>query len=1333
MLALISALVAPYFLPWDNYRGWFEAQASRIAGAEVSVLGSIDARLLPEPQVRFSDVRVGDASAPYLTAAGFHMRVALTPLMRGEIEVVDMSLDRPDVSLEIDENGAFEWLPALSLGSEERETGVLEADPNDDRQSEVILSDVEITNGALTVRYGPDAQPVRFDDLNLALTAQSLDGPFKVNGSGTVDGSRVDMDIATGARYPDGSIRVVIELAAAEASSALNVDGRLSFPDGRPSYEGRFEIAPASATPVQMVDDVIPADPELAADLTAVENAATIETDPDGLAVEGSFALTPERLLLPQAAVKIGAADDALAIDLVGSLDFGDAPRFEALISADQLDIDRVLGSSQADPLSVSEAFYQVGERIKSLPATGIPGSLSIELPGFVAGGALVRDLRFDATTDGGTDGWTIQSAEAELPGNTRFFAGGQIGTTETGSFQFDGRVSLSSGRPSALFAWWQPDAMASGTVFPALDLSSDLYFEAGSLALSNARIETDGATLEGTLTWQDEAQNGQRMLFALFDADQVNIDTLLAMAQSVSPNLAPFMESDEAETQSGAADQGPVNFDIRLAFDEARYRGSIANGVDIQMSFLNDILKVSNFEIKDWAGVEVAASGRIENVSTSADGGFRSTIKAETFEPFVAFLNEHVDNTPALRWLTEAAPSLADADLSATIRAARQGDGTRAELVLEGVAGGSNLDVQGGFEGQLVEWRNGQVVLRADLQSDDDLMLVSQLGFRPDVSTAIAAGLDLPTKRPGSLRGELRGTPEQSMNFDAEFELFNITAAIRGELDQLFGPSAPGIQADVTASSPDTSPAWHAFAQLAPLLGTDLPVEAAFTVDGSFEQMNVRSLQASISDVPLTGALQIDRRSQVTKISGQLEAATASSAALFALAAPPTALKAAEVNASDTEPQWPDVSLGEPALGPLTVEVEVQARAFDLGRGYEARNASFGLGYRDGDYRITDFSADFAGGQLSGEATVKRAQGGADLSVRGELSGALAEELGWKRRERPVVTGDLGLTFDINGVGQSVSGIVSALSGNGALTIEAGEVRSLDPDAFQSVVFAVDQGLPIEDGAVEATYVGYLEAGNLEFDRLEAAITFAAGTARMRNVPIDRESKARANAALDLTSLTLASDWTLTGEVEETTDVTPQAGLAFSGPIDRPSRTVDVGPLTAFLTLRNVQKQVDRIEELERLRAAEEAELDAMERRLLDQQPAPEADNGASLNAPDDEATSSDGATTDQAAASDGNTDLNGSDTAAETTPATTAETTPAATSPPPAQVEPAATTTVADETSGANDAVAQPATSNASALDLTLNDDEIGELLRSLPNTGAGPLDLGGAATGQ
>ena len=85
IIALIAALVGPYFIDWNQFRPQFEAEATRIIGAPVRVGGKLDARLLPAPSLQLRSVVVGGANdLGKVRADKLDVEFSLGSLMRGE-------------------------------------------------------------------------------------------------------------------------------------------------------------------------------------------------------------------------------------------------------------------------------------------------------------------------------------------------------------------------------------------------------------------------------------------------------------------------------------------------------------------------------------------------------------------------------------------------------------------------------------------------------------------------------------------------------------------------------------------------------------------------------------------------------------------------------------------------------------------------------------------------------------------------------------------------------------------------------------------------------------------------------------------------------------------------------------------------------------------------------------------------------------------------------------------------------------------------------------------------------------------------------------------------
>ena len=90
IVALLAALIGPYFIDWNQFRPQFEAEATRIVGVPVRVAGQLDARLLPAPTLRLRSVTFGgNNDLGRLRADKLDVEFSLSSLMRGEVRATD--------------------------------------------------------------------------------------------------------------------------------------------------------------------------------------------------------------------------------------------------------------------------------------------------------------------------------------------------------------------------------------------------------------------------------------------------------------------------------------------------------------------------------------------------------------------------------------------------------------------------------------------------------------------------------------------------------------------------------------------------------------------------------------------------------------------------------------------------------------------------------------------------------------------------------------------------------------------------------------------------------------------------------------------------------------------------------------------------------------------------------------------------------------------------------------------------------------------------------------------------------------------------------------------
>ena len=115
ILALLAALLGPYFVDWNAHRATFEQQASQAIGLPVRVTGPMQVRLLPSPTLVLSGIEIGaPGDAQALRAKALGIEFALPPLLSGKFRAVEMRLIAPEMRVSLTQDGRALLPNALS-------------------------------------------------------------------------------------------------------------------------------------------------------------------------------------------------------------------------------------------------------------------------------------------------------------------------------------------------------------------------------------------------------------------------------------------------------------------------------------------------------------------------------------------------------------------------------------------------------------------------------------------------------------------------------------------------------------------------------------------------------------------------------------------------------------------------------------------------------------------------------------------------------------------------------------------------------------------------------------------------------------------------------------------------------------------------------------------------------------------------------------------------------------------------------------------------------------------------------------------------------------------
>ena len=257
-LLLAGAVVAPSFVDWNKYKPQIITQIKNATGLNVEIAGDLSLAVLPTPRLKVEGVNVEAARKvrfeKLLSMKSAEVSVAILPLLQKKVEVQTVTLVEPDIQVEIMTDGTPSWMSdklqkaqvqtnAASEGvanilSDEEKQGMTAASNNQANKAmeAIALNSLEIEGGKLSFVDHRTKAEHRVDNVDVVVKADSLNGPFDLDGSVLYQEKNIAFDIETG-RLPKGDeglqVNAVVMLPDADA--------RVKF-DGVSTIKAPFDV-----------------------------------------------------------------------------------------------------------------------------------------------------------------------------------------------------------------------------------------------------------------------------------------------------------------------------------------------------------------------------------------------------------------------------------------------------------------------------------------------------------------------------------------------------------------------------------------------------------------------------------------------------------------------------------------------------------------------------------------------------------------------------------------------------------------------------------------------------------------------------------------------------------------------------------------------------------------------------------------------------------------------------------------------------------------------------------------------------------------------------------
>ena len=1104
IVALLAALLGPFFIDWNAHRATFEEQASQAIGLPVRVTGPMDVRLLPAPRLVLSGIEIGKQDDPQaVRAKALAIEFALPPLFSGKLRAVEMRLIGPEVKVSLAPDGRATFPTVLGGVS----TQTLSIDKLNIEDARVELSDAASGTQATLSKLWFNGD------------VRALPGPSRGEGAFVLNGGLYSYRLSTGRPEASGS-RVRFSIDPSDRPMTLDVDGFVTAEGDAPRFEGQATLS------------------------RRIASGKGDKGVPDPWRITARVKANAANALFEQVEFQYGPDDRALKLAGTAEAKFGQSPRLDVVLSARQLDADKLLAATSGANLPPRAALAAVLSAAGDIAPPPLPTQIGFGIDVVTLGGAALQNVRGDIELGG--QAAALSGFEARGPGFTQLQASGQI-HTDGDRLSFTGPVEMTSADPRAFGDWLEGRAIAA-LPSRSVRLRGDVMLSTGKVAIERMQAELDRKTFDGSFSYA-KANAGERSRLDLtLRADELDLDALMQFAGSA---------------KALADTERPDDVALSLALGRLRFAGVDAGKADVKLALNAAGLNVERFSIGYLGGLSIDGEGRIDLKAQAPRGGLSFNLGMRDPAAVVALANRFSPGLGAS--FEKAVAATAPAKLSGTVAVEPSGNAgvSRADIVINGALGAAQLNLKTSLTGQWKDAGQADIVLDASLDAGDVNTLAALAAMDKWVSAP---------RQPGTYTLSLRGKRDGDIKIDTRIAAANLDARADGTI-RPFAAGGRSAALNVAVGKADVL-----------FNRKTIPVVLSTSLKADAVRARLDNLNATIAGTALRGQLGISFGEDVPVIDGELKTSAIDVGALVA------AVTGFDIAKTANE-RWSAAPFVLPALPALAGELKVEAGRAALVRSFTASKLQAMFRFSPTQIKAEAIEADLLGGRGTGEMTLRRSADGIGMQGRVAIKGADAAQLLFADAPTPPLHGGATLNMQFEGGGRSPHAMVGSLNGSGVLTLEKARVASLDPSTFSIVTRSVDQGLPLDAQRVRGVVTRSLDAGPLVVASADASLAMAGGIVRIESFAASTGSVDLAVAgSYNLLDGRIDTRFALTGAAVAGAPLRPELVVLLRGPASAPERTVDVSMLTGWLALRSVDRQTKRLEAIEQGRPAETA-----------------------------------------------------------------------------------------------------------------------------------------------
>ena len=617
---LAAAVAAPWLVDVEAYKPALVQAVKEATGRELVIEGPMRLRMLPVPRVSAQRVHFANAAG----AAGAQMVdvrwIGASPswwaLLRGEVEIGQLTLYQPTIVLETNADGVPNWQFKPGAGASQPEGAPAEG-------FHLAIGELRVVQGTLSYTNPRTHQTIKAEQVEATAQVRSLQGPLSISGKATVNGVPLSLDVSMSEPKADGHD---LAFALQVLSGKLDFKGRISELNAKGELKGHLAVTTGVLT------DFIAAIVRAGGQANPKFDASVVGR----FTFNGGIELTPTRLAITDFKMTMGAENAS------GTLAFEQdaTPSLKGRVTLPKIDLEKWLallaspGAFQpAQPAAQSPGKTPAPAKPASLspfPAA-LDVSLALDVAEVVYRNGTVRDVAVAVEIHKGVI--TVPQLRAVLPGDMRVQA----------TIQPNGEFSVTGPRLRETLAWLAIDLSGvPADKLQRLDLKGRLAAAANNVQIADLVAELDGqrATGSGSVTFGTPLA-----LAATLQADSFDLDGYLPAAPVMTPSAPVTPLVGNAATPSAATASVAIAtlipaapppphpatpvFALKAKVAKLTFRQQVLGGIEGDASVQGNLLKVNAFKVADLLGAKADVKGSVTDFAAAAryDLTFNATL----------------------------------------------------------------------------------------------------------------------------------------------------------------------------------------------------------------------------------------------------------------------------------------------------------------------------------------------------------------------------------------------------------------------------------------------------------------------------------------------------------------------------------------------------------------------------------------------------------------------------------------------------------------------------------------------------------------------------------